>query len=108
MVASPELSLRITQYLDVLQDSVEDLAEMEAEWPTLPEGARVASAVHWDQRMADYLTELGQHLEADNMRADQQARYHSVLRKLQERGPIFQRLNLHLPPGVLGTGGGTA
>lgn len=74
-----------------------DLPEIAEEWPQLRSGEQASLSLDWDHLIASYLSELDEHYRSGNMTTEEQARYGSLLQKLNDAIPIIERLDFMRP-----------
>ncbi len=78
-------------YLDYLFAEWADLPEVEREWPTWEEPARLLFVVEWPMR-EDRLALLRQQVADGLLAPEQMGRYHELLALIEKHRPILDRL----------------
>ncbi len=98
MAAPTIVTSRVERSLNALLAEVRELPGVAADWDNLSDGERAAIALDWDHLIADYLTELEGFRRSAAMTAEQETRYHELVRHLHEAQPLFRRLGLQPIP----------
>jgi hypothetical protein len=91
VVAPPNVSAWIEDYLTYLIGVMDELPEIDAEWDSWDDIEQLDFVVEWDIKR-DRLFQLEQWDRLDLLTADQRDRYRRLLDLSNERRPILDRL----------------
>ena len=86
-----EVHTRSDDYLDYLFSEWCDLPEVEREWPTWKEAARLLFVLEWPIK-EDHLHQLRQWVAEGVLTPEQMARYRELLALVEKHRPILERL----------------
>ena len=87
----PGVSARVANYLTYLFDVMDDLPEIDREWDSWDDIQQLDFVVEWDIKR-DRLFQLESWNERGLLTPAQQERYRLLLRVLDQRRPILDRL----------------
>ena len=88
---------RVATRLRLLRADIGDLADLDAEWATLPDGERASWSLDWDHVLCTYLPLIDEAYRQGRMTPDQAESYRAVLARLKAATPILERLDLSRP-----------
>lgn len=97
MATTTQTTDRIERSLSALLAEVDWLPNTVTEWATTPESERISISLDWDHLLIDYLAELDVYYFLDEMTAEQQERYQTLLQKLRDAQPLFTQIGISQP-----------
>ncbi|HEY7032928.1 MAG TPA: hypothetical protein VH482_16405 [Thermomicrobiales bacterium] len=91
VVAPPDLSARIDDYLTYLFDVMDDMLEVDADWDTWDDIEQLDFVIEWDIKR-DRLGQLADWEKQGLLSRAQSQRYRKLLEVVDQRQPIIDRL----------------
>ncbi len=88
--------IRNTHDLSDIAAMVAEVPETAAEWPDLADGERASFAAEWSNYMGGVAQLIGDYYEGD-LTPDQKGDLFALLRRLQEVGPLLDRIGVRRP-----------
>ena len=96
MASQTDVSARIHWELHDISAEARFLPERAAAWETEPDENRAAFMLEWSNLMGG-LTFLQRAQRSGSMTADQERRYHQLLREMRQALPLIRKLGLYDP-----------
>ena len=87
---------RNARRLNDIAAMVAAIPETAAEWPDLADGERASFAAEWSNYMGGVAQLIGDYYEGD-LTPDQKRALFALLRRLQEVGPLLDRIGVRRP-----------
>jgi hypothetical protein len=92
---------RITQHIDCSlrydHAMLDELAEVTAEWNTLPDGERASWSMDWDQFALVKFPRITREYMNGDMTPEQEASYRRLIQRIQENRELIERFGLTMP-----------